>query len=88
MTFLELRFNTRINKALDENTYTNPTVIQNKVIPLVLQNNDIMVKAQTGSGKTASFVLPILQLFLDKEEYKVNKVKAKMKHLLKKMKNC
>ena len=78
MPFSQLGLNPKINKALEKNAYKNPTLIQEKVIPLVLQNNDIMAKAQTGSGKTASFVLPILQLFLDKEEKKEYKSKAKI----------
>ncbi len=64
MPFSNLGLNPKINKALDENAYKNPTNIQKKVIPLVLQYKDIMAKAQTGSGKTASFVLPILQFLL------------------------
>ncbi len=82
MPFSHLGLNSKINKALDENAYKNPTIIQNKVIPLVLQNKDIMAKAQTGSGKTASFVLPILQIFLDKEEDKEHKAKAKISTLV------
>ncbi|MEZ4694733.1 MAG: DEAD/DEAH box helicase, partial [Aliarcobacter sp.] len=56
MPFSNLGLNQRINKVLKENTYKNPTSIQEKVIPLILQKKDIMAKAQTGSGKTASFV--------------------------------
>ena len=82
MPFSQLGLNPKINKALEKNAYKNPTLIQEKVIPLVLQNNDIMAKAQTGSGKTASFVLPILQLFLDKEEKKEYKSKAKISTLV------
>ncbi|MDZ7818336.1 MAG: DEAD/DEAH box helicase [Aliarcobacter sp.] len=65
MPFLYLGLNPKINKALDENAYNNPTKIQEKVIPLVLEKKDVMAKAQTGSGKTASFVLPILQLWVN-----------------------
>ncbi|QKF67417.1 DEAD-box ATP-dependent RNA helicase [Arcobacter venerupis] len=81
MPFLNLGLSNNINKALDENAYTNPTPIQEKVIPLILQNKDIMAKAQTGSGKTASFVLPILQLLLNKED-KERKKKAKISTLV------
>ena len=52
MPFSNLGLSQKINKALEKNAYKNPTLIQEKVIPLVLQNNDIMAKAQTGSGKT------------------------------------
>ena len=60
MTFKEFNLNKIIEKSLEENLYITPTAIQKKVIPLVLQSNDIIAKAQTGSGKTAAFVLPIL----------------------------
>ena len=82
MPFSNLGLREKINKALDENDYKNPTVIQERVIPLVLQHIDIMAKAQTGSGKTASFVLPILQLLLDKEEDKEHKGKSKISTLV------
>ena len=82
MPFSNLGLSQKINKALDENTYKNPTVIQERVIPLVLENKDIMAKAQTGSGKTASFVLPILQLLANKEEDKGDKAKAKISTLV------
>jgi superfamily II DNA/RNA helicase len=61
MQFCKLGLCQNIERALKENAYINPTSIQEKVIPLVLQHHDILVRAQTGSGKTASFVLPILQ---------------------------
>lgn len=77
MSFSNLGLNQRINKALKENTYKNPTSIQEKVIPLILQKKDIMAKAQTGSGKTASFVLPILELFFNKNEEKKKRQKQK-----------
>ena len=48
-------------KALSEEGYTIPTPIQNETIPLALQGSDILGMAQTGTGKTASFTLPILQ---------------------------
>ncbi len=63
MPFSKLISLDELNKSLKENKYENPTIIQEKVIPLILEKKDLMTKAQTGSGKTASFVLPILQLF-------------------------
>jgi superfamily II DNA/RNA helicase len=65
MPFSKLISLNEINQSLKENVYKNPTSIQEKVIPLVLDKKDVMVKAQTGSGKTASFVLPILQLWAE-----------------------
>ncbi|WP_428026737.1 DEAD/DEAH box helicase [Arcobacter sp.] len=67
MPFPNLGLSQKINKALDKNVYKNPTLIQKRVIPLVLEHKDIMAKAQTGSGKTASFVLPILQMWTNKK---------------------
>ncbi|MEA3523420.1 MAG: DEAD/DEAH box helicase [Campylobacterota bacterium] len=63
MSFKTLELIQPIEHALKKNNFVNPTPIQEKVIPLVLQNADIMAQAQTGSGKSASFILPILQLW-------------------------
>ena len=82
MPFSNLGLNQKINQALKENAYKNPTSIQEKVIPLILEKKDIMAKAQTGSGKTASFVLPILELFFNKHEEKKEKTKAKISTLV------
>ena len=51
-----------ILRALEEEGYTEPTPIQTKAIPLVLAERDLMATAQTGTGKTAAFAMPILQL--------------------------
>jgi ATP-dependent RNA helicase RhlE len=51
-------------KAISETGYTTPTPIQAKAIPLALQGMDLMAGAQTGTGKTAAFALPILQKLL------------------------
>ncbi|MDA3907765.1 MAG: DEAD/DEAH box helicase [Sulfurimonas sp.] len=64
MTFNTFKLNTKIQLALQKNDFVQATPIQEKVIPLVLKQNDVMARAQTGSGKTASFVLPILELWL------------------------
>ncbi len=68
MPFSTLGFSLPIERALQANEYIKPTPVQEKVIPLVLQKHDVMAKAQTGSGKSASFVLPILEL-LSKKRY-------------------
>src|SRR5690606_9195519 len=47
-------------RAVDETGYTSPTPIQHQAIPLVLQGGDLLAAAQTGTGKTAGFTLPIL----------------------------
>jgi superfamily II DNA/RNA helicase len=62
MPFSTLKLSHLLQELLHKNKYTKATPIQEKVIPLVLEHKDIMAQAQTGSGKTASFVLPILEL--------------------------
>ncbi|MCF6245200.1 MAG: DEAD/DEAH box helicase [Sulfurovum sp.] len=62
MPFSHHKLSSKIQKLLQDNNYNKPTPIQEKVIPLVLDGKDIMAQAQTGSGKTASFVLPIVEL--------------------------
>lgn len=61
MTFKELNLSAPILKAVDRQGYTIPTPIQQKAIPLLLQKKDLIGCAQTGTGKTAAFALPILQ---------------------------
>ena len=52
-----------LQRALQEQGYAAPTSIQVQAIPLILQKQDVLASAQTGSGKTATFVLPLLQQF-------------------------
>ena len=56
MPFTKLGLSKQILTAIKANGYKEPTPIQEKVIPLFLQGHDIMAMAQTGSGKSASFV--------------------------------
>lgn len=62
MKFTELGLMPEILEALDLQGYTNPTPIQEKSIPFALEGRDILGCAQTGTGKTAAFSIPILQL--------------------------
>ncbi|MFQ6611288.1 MAG: DEAD/DEAH box helicase, partial [Fidelibacterota bacterium] len=58
-----------ILKALIKQNYNTPTSIQEKAIPLILKRNDVLGSAQTGTGKTAAFAIPILQhLYLDRQQ--------------------
>lgn len=72
MTFTELNLISPILKALTEKGYSEPTSIQEQAIPHVLENRDILGCAQTGTGKTAAFALPIIQ--------KVNRFKEQNKY--------
>ncbi|WP_092981994.1 DEAD/DEAH box helicase [Robiginitalea myxolifaciens] len=61
MTFDQLALSEPILRALKHEGYTNPTPIQSQAIPELLQGKDILASAQTGTGKTAAFVIPILE---------------------------
>ena len=76
MNFRELALSQAIQDTLKVQGYTSPTPIQEAVIPLVLEGKDVRAKAQTGSGKSASFVLPILEL-LDQRRGEGKKAKIK-----------
>src|SRR5690606_11440517 len=65
MSFENLGLSPAILKAVLEQEYTSPTPIQAKAIPPVLQGHDIMASAQTGTGKTAGFTLPLLHKLAD-----------------------
>ncbi|MCF2488518.1 DEAD/DEAH box helicase [Dyadobacter sp. CY347] len=62
MTFQDLKLIEPIAKALQEEGYTTPTPIQAKAIPIILDQQDLLGCAQTGTGKTAAFAIPMLQL--------------------------
>ncbi|HEY4336323.1 MAG TPA: DEAD/DEAH box helicase, partial [Puia sp.] len=65
MSFTELNLIEPLLKALDEEGYTIPTPIQEQSIPIILNRKDLLGCAQTGTGKTAAFALPLLQLLLE-----------------------
>ncbi len=67
MTFESLNLHDKILKAIADVGYTEPTPIQTKAIPLVLQGKDVLAGAQTGTGKTAGFTLPMLELMMKKD---------------------
>jgi ATP-dependent RNA helicase RhlE len=66
MTFKELNLVEPILKALQEEGYTTPTPIQSQAIPQILEKRDLLGCAQTGTGKTAAFAIPVLQNLKDK----------------------
>ena len=62
--FSKYNLNEVLNKSLKSINFTTPTPIQEKSIPLILQGKDILGSAQTGTGKTAAFCIPILELLM------------------------
>jgi ATP-dependent RNA helicase RhlE len=78
MSFKDLQLYKPLLRAIAESGYDNPTLVQEKTIPLVLEKKDVITSAQTGTGKTAAFALPILQLLFDYQDApkKGKKIKA------------
>lgn len=68
MSFKDLKISKPILRAVAEAGYDNPTLVQEKTIPLVLDKKDVIVSAQTGTGKTAAFALPILQALINQQD--------------------
>lgn len=70
MTFSDLNLNTSLLKAINDQGYTTPTPVQAQAIPYILEGRDMLAGAQTGTGKTAGFTLPLLQILSDKKTSK------------------
>lgn len=78
MSFHTLALHSSLLEAIQEEGFSKPTPIQTKVIPLVLQKQDLLVQAHTGTGKSASFILPILHMLRlqkDKDDYKKARIR-------------
>lgn len=67
MTFKELKLNKNILKAIDEMGYESPTPIQQQAIPIITEGTDLIGCAQTGTGKTAAFAIPMIEKLLETE---------------------
>lgn len=80
MQFSDLPIIEPILRAIDDEGYTTPTPIQAAAIPTILSGRDFLGCAQTGTGKTAAFAIPILQLLHEKKD--PNKGKRKIKTLI------
>ena len=76
MSFSSLGLSDPILRALNEKGYSTPFSIQIKAIPAVLSGKDVMAAAQTGTGKTAGFVLPLLQRLASGSKVKANHIRA------------
>ena len=69
MKFEDYRISTKIKKQLSAMGFVRPTDIQFKAIEPILQGEDVLAIAQTGTGKTAAFAIPILEM-LEKSKFK------------------
>ncbi|MCB2032115.1 MAG: DEAD/DEAH box helicase, partial [Ottowia sp.] len=76
MNFEELNLAPAILQAVQEQGYTQPTPIQQQAIPAVLEGHDLLAGAQTGTGKTAAFTLPMLQLLSSRPAQQTGAIRA------------
>ena len=82
MSFKELNLSSKLLSTLEQLNYTTPTEIQKKTIPLILQKRDILATSQTGTGKTAAFVLPMLENIEEEQTKRVGDERYKIKALI------
>ena len=76
MSFNSLGLSNALLKAVSKQGYTTPSPIQQKAIPLILEGKDILASAQTGTGKTAGFTLPMLQKLSQGQQLRLRPIKA------------
>jgi ATP-dependent RNA helicase RhlE len=76
MSFNSLGLSEALLKAIDKQGYTNPSPIQQKAIPLILEGKDVLASAQTGTGKTAGFTLPMLQKLSQGQQLRQRPIRA------------
>ncbi len=76
MSFQSLGLSEALLKAISQKGYTTPSPIQQKAIPPVLDGRDVLASAQTGTGKTAGFTLPMLQILSQKQDSKYRPIRA------------
>jgi len=68
LTFTDFGFDERLLEGIDATGYETATPIQEQVIPLILEGKDIIASAQTGTGKTAAFLLPLINKIITSKE--------------------
>jgi len=76
MTFESLGLSNALVKAVEKKGYTEPSPIQEKAIPLILEGKDVLASAQTGTGKTAGFTLPMLHRLVAENKWKRRPIRA------------
>ena len=72
MNFTELKLDTQLLEGISYLGFETATPIQEQVIPIILENKDLIACAQTGTGKTAAFVLPILNKLIGKTDHSID----------------
>ena len=82
MSFKSLNLSPKLLKTLNQLNYTTPTEIQTKSIPLLLKGKDILATSQTGTGKTASFLLPLLENIQESKRIRTGEERYKVKALI------
>jgi len=82
MSFASLKLSTKLLTTLQKLNYKEPTEIQTKAIPLLLQKRDLLASSQTGTGKTASFVLPMLENLEETQEKRFGDERYKIQALI------
>ncbi|MBT7620254.1 MAG: DEAD/DEAH box helicase [Flavobacteriales bacterium] len=76
MRFENLNLHSSLIQAVKDQNYSEPTAIQQQAIPLILKKNDVLGSAQTGTGKTAAFALPILHHLINEKTNDNRKIRA------------
>ncbi len=76
MTFESLGLSIALTKAVEKKGYTAPSPIQEKAIPLIIEGKDVLASAQTGTGKTAGFTLPMLHRLVAENKWKRRPIRA------------
>ena len=76
MSFSSLGLSQALLKAVSQQGYTTPSPIQEKAIPLILEGKDVLASAQTGTGKTAGFTLPMLQKLSQRQQMRKRPIRA------------
>ena len=72
MTFQDFHFDTKLQEGLDSMGYAKPTPIQEQAIPVILENKDVIACAQTGTGKTAAYILPVIHKIINTDHRHLN----------------
>ncbi|MFP4367384.1 MAG: DEAD/DEAH box helicase [Bacteroidales bacterium] len=73
-SFKKFDFHPSINESIDAMGFSKPTPVQSKTIPIILENKDLIACAQTGTGKTAAFLLPVLQKITESGDFNGTKL--------------